>query len=147
MLKTSVNVCNYLQLHTRSLNLQHDVCRHSQTWIARIQGLSGCTIYTCTCMYAIHYRCTWTVSAVCPSITPQRCLCSYDNNQHYLVLNKIYQLLNGIVKLQPNSKSSGGHSQEDVSIMYMYMYNYTCLCIVHPRILPCCQFVIKYYDS
>ena len=40
-------ICVYSWLHVHSLDLWHEVCRHSphsKPWTTRIQGLSGCTI-------------------------------------------------------------------------------------------------------
>ena len=39
----------------------------------------------------------------------------HDNANITFAVNETYQLLNGIVKLQPKSKSGGGRSQEEVS--------------------------------
>ena len=38
----------------------------------------------------------------------------HDNANITFAVNETYQLLNGIVKLQPKSKSGGGRSQEEV---------------------------------
>ena len=38
----------------------------------------------------------------------------HDNANITFAVNETYQLLSGIVKLQPKTKSSGGRSQEDV---------------------------------
>ena len=39
----------------------------------------------------------------------------HDNANITFAVNETYQLLNGIVKLQPKSKTGGGRSQEEVS--------------------------------
>ena len=44
----------------------------------------------------------------------------HDNANITFALNETYQLLSGIVKLQPKTKSGGGRSQEEVSHTTQY---------------------------
>ena len=51
----------------------------------------------------------------------------HDNANITFAVNETYQLLNGIVKLQPKSKSGGGRSQEEVGQKTKYYYGSQCI--------------------
>ena len=49
----------------------------------------------------------------------------HDNANITFAVNETYQLLNGVVKLQPKSKSGGGRSQEEVGGCGLFSPEYT----------------------
>ena len=51
----------------------------------------------------------------------------HDNANITFAVNETYQLLNGIVKLQPKTKSGGGRSQEEVNCLHVNLPSFAFL--------------------